>query len=245
MSYNILGGRNRDDSHNLRRVADVIAVGRPDLVALQEVDVKTKRARGRDVCANLAEMLEMNHAFGKAIDHQGGHYGNGILSRFPISSSHTHALAGEGGEDRCGLECAITIPGQALPLSFVSLHLDHRDGGLRARQFSGLHRAMAPGGWCSRILAGDFNDGPDSELIKGLFADGWLDLAPAGHRDTPTSSSDDPRLRIDYIIARAPFRHRVTEYAVGARIRPDDADFPAKLALASDHLPVIAEFSLA
>lgn len=245
MSYNILGGRNRDESHNLRRVADVIAAGRPDLVALQEVDVKTKRSRGRDIIADLAEMLGLNHAFGKAIDHQGGQYGNGVLSRFPIAASHTHALAGEGGEDRCGLECSISIPGLALPFSFVAIHIDHREGGLRARQLATLQRAMAGDGWSNRMVAGDFNDGPDSGLIKGLLADGWIDLAPASHRDTPTFSSDHPRQRIDYIIARAPFRHRVSKYAVGAQILPEDPDFPAKLALASDHLPVLAEIALA
>jgi endonuclease/exonuclease/phosphatase family metal-dependent hydrolase len=244
MSYNILGGRNRDESHNLRRVADVIAAARPDIVALQEVDVKTKRSRGKDIPADLAEMLGMHHSFGRAIDHQGGQYGNGVLSRFPIAASHTHALAGEGGEDRCGLECMISIPGLDHPLSFVSLHLDHKDGGLRARQLARLHRAMAADGWSSRILAGDFNDEPDSDLIKGLLADGWTDLAPASHRETPTVSSDNPRIRIDYLIARAPFRHRVVRYAVGAQIRPEDPAFPAKLALASDHLPVFAEIAL-
>ena len=244
LSYNILGGRNRDESHNLRRVADVIAAARPDLVALQEVDVKTKRSRGKDILTALAEMLGMHHAFGKAIDHQGGQYGNGVLSRFPITASHTHALAGEGGEDRCGLESAISIPGLDHPLSFVSLHLDNKDGALRARQLATLHRAMAADGWSSRILAGDFNDEPDSALIKGLAADGWNDLAPASHRDTPTFSSDKPRIRIDYIIARAPFRHRVVRYAVGVEIQPEAPGFSAKLALASDHLPVLAEIAL-
>jgi endonuclease/exonuclease/phosphatase family metal-dependent hydrolase len=244
MSYNILGGRNRDESHNLRRVADVIAAARPDIVALQEVDVKTKRSRGKDILATLAEMLGMRHSFGRAIDHQGGQYGNGILSRFTIAASHTHALPGEGGEDRCALECTISVPGLDRPLSFVSLHLDNKDGGLRARQLARLHRAMAADGWSSRMLAGDFNDEPDSDLIKNLPADGWTDLAPASHRDTPTFSSDKPRIRIDFIIARAPFRHRVARYAVGAEIQRGDPGFPAELALASDHLPVLVEVSL-
>lgn len=244
MSYNIYAGRNQDESHNLRRIADVIEAGRPDLVALQEVDVRTRRSRGKDIGAEIARMLGMNHSFGKAIDHQGGQYGNGVLSRFPIAASHTHALDGEGGEDRCGLETTIEIPGLDLPVSFVSIHLDHRDAGLRARQLETLRQSITADGRAMQLVVGDYNDAPDSELMRGLLADGWTDLAPASHRETPTFSSDNPRRRIDYIIARDPFRFEVFEYAVGAELLPDDPDFPGKLALASDHLPLVAEIRL-
>lgn len=244
MSYNIYAGRNQDESHNLRRIADVIAAGRPDLVALQEVDVKTRRSRGKDIGAEIAEMLEMEYAFGRAIDHQGGEYGNGVLSRFPIAGSRTHALDGEGGEDRCGLECAISIPGLERPLNLVSIHIDHRDAGRRARQLATLHQGIATEGWSAQIVAGDYNDGPNSKLMTDLLADGWTDLAPDSHTNTPTFSSDNPRRRIDYIIARDPFPFRVTNFAVGAEMLPDSEDFPAKLALASDHLPLVAEFAL-
>ncbi len=245
MAYNIYAGRNQDGSHNLRRIADVIKAGRPDLVALQEVDAKTQRSHGKDIGAEIAEMLEMEYAFGRAIDLQGGQYGNGVLSRFPIADSRTHALDGEGGEDRCGLECAISIPGLERPFNLVSIHIDHRDAGLRARQLATLRRAISTEGWAAQVVAGDYNDAPDSELMRGLLADGWSDLAPASHANTPTHSSDNPRRRIDYIIARDPFPYRVTDFAVGAEMLPDDEEFPAKLALASDHLPLVAEFSLA
>jgi len=49
IGYDIDAGRNPDDSYNLQRIADVILADRPDLVALQVVDVHTERSSRRDL----------------------------------------------------------------------------------------------------------------------------------------------------------------------------------------------------
>src|SRR5690348_2217023 len=52
-------------------IARVINSRHPDLVALQEVDVNTKRSGGIDQAAQLAAKTGMHAYFGKAIDHDG------------------------------------------------------------------------------------------------------------------------------------------------------------------------------
>ena len=245
MSYNIYAGRNQDNSYNLQRIADVILAGRPDLVALQEVDVNTTRSSRRDLGRELAELTGMKVSFGPAMDYQGGQYGNAVLSRLPMVGERTHALPGNGGEPRSGAEVLVEVPGLELPLSLVSLHIDHRSPELRAKQLEALDQSLAAEGWSIRLVVGDYNATPDSDLMKARLGSGdWIDLAPEAARATPTFSSDQPRQRIDYIIAAAPFEHQVTDYAVGPEMRPDDEDFAAKVALASDHMPLVAGFRL-
>lgn len=244
LNYNIYAGRNQDDSFDLTRIADVIQSARPDMVALQEVDKNTARNQGNDIGKILAEKLEMHYAFGRAIDYQGGQYGNGMLSRFPITEHFTHALDGDGGEDRCGLECMITLPGINKPLNVISLHLCHQNAHRRMRQLETLKHTIKADGWCAQIMAGDFNDQPDTQFIQDFIATGWCDLAPETHRNTPTFSSCNPRRRIDYFFARTPFPGKVSNYSVGPELMPECTGFPAKLALASDHLPLLLEFQL-
>lgn len=245
MSYNIYAGRNQDDSYDLQRVADVILAGRPDLVALQEVDVNTARSSRRDLGSELAELTGMKVSFGPAMDYQGGQYGNAVLSRWPIAGERTHSLPGNGGEPRSGAEALVAVPGLEQPLSLVSLHIDHRSHELREKQLRVLDQSMEDEGWSLRLVVGDYNAEPDSELMVDRLGSGdWIDLAPPEARETPTFSSDRPRRRIDYIIAAAPFDHEVTDYAVGPQMKPDDEDFAAKVALASDHMPLVAEFKL-
>src|SRR5690606_40296823 len=71
---------------------------------LQEVDVNTIRSgKGINQAAELARLTGMNYFFVKGIDYQGGDYGVGILSKFPILETDSLRLPmkeGAGGEPR-------------------------------------------------------------------------------------------------------------------------------------------------
>src|SRR5690349_13972273 len=56
MTYNIQHGAGMDKQIDLARTAKVITDARPDLVALQEVDSKTKRSNGVDEAAELGKL---------------------------------------------------------------------------------------------------------------------------------------------------------------------------------------------
>src|SRR5688572_7821086 len=67
MTYNIHIARGLDDKIDLQRIANVIKRADVDVVALQEVDVKTRRS-GSDVdqLKELAKLTGMHGKFGKA-----------------------------------------------------------------------------------------------------------------------------------------------------------------------------------
>lgn len=101
VTYNIHHGLGTDQQLNLDRIVDVLREAQPDLVALQEVDVRTRRSLREDQAVSLGQKLGMNVGFGKAINHDDGEYGNCILSKSPIDEFQTYPLSTiEGHEAR-------------------------------------------------------------------------------------------------------------------------------------------------
>ena len=79
---------------DLQVIAKVIEDADPDLVALQEVDFKTRRA-GYDLATELGRMVKMAPLFGRAMYYDGGEYGGAILSKYTFIESgespfHSH-----------------------------------------------------------------------------------------------------------------------------------------------------------
>ena len=107
LAYNIHHAEGTDGRLDLARVARVIKKLEPDLVAVQEVDVRTRRGRGVDQAAKLGELTGMHHVFGKFMDFSGGEYGQAVLSKFPIKSSKNHPLP--PGPEREVLVCITYI----------------------------------------------------------------------------------------------------------------------------------------
>ena len=59
LTYNIYHGEDANGNSNLDAVANIINSLGPDLVALQEVDNKTTRAKGLDLTAELSKRTGM------------------------------------------------------------------------------------------------------------------------------------------------------------------------------------------
>ena len=134
LTYSIRHGEGTDGVFDLERLAQVIRSAEPDLVALQEVDVKTERASGVDQATQLARLTGMTSVFGKAMPYRGGEYGDAVLSRWKLEASGSIPLpAAENHEPRVGTWVRVSM-GRG-PLTFVSTHLDHtRDPSDRIRQ---------------------------------------------------------------------------------------------------------------
>jgi endonuclease/exonuclease/phosphatase family metal-dependent hydrolase len=227
LTYNIHHGEGTDGKLDLARIARVISDQKPDLVSLQELDVKTRRTGGVDEPAELAKLTGMKVAFGKGIDYQGGQYGNAVLSRFMLQSTKVHPLPGkEGAEKRCALAVVLKPWPQGPALTFVATHLDHtRDETDRLAQADEIKRLLTSDeGAAPMILAGDFNAVPASETMKRLGR--WTDAG--AEANAPTDPSDKPRSRIDYVLLRPSRVWHVVETSV--------IDEP----VASDHRPVLA-----
>ncbi|MEJ7779136.1 MAG: endonuclease/exonuclease/phosphatase family protein, partial [Daejeonella sp.] len=115
----------------LNTTASVISKENPDLVALQEVDVNTKRSGFTNQAQLLAQKLGMNVYFGKAINYDGGEYGVAILSKFTLSNSVTHPLpesANPASEDRVLAVSSISFR-NGKTIYFGTTHLDVTSAG--------------------------------------------------------------------------------------------------------------------
>ena len=244
LTYNVLGGRNTDGARDLSRLADVINTLDPDIVALQEVDRHTGRLNGVDLPAELAKLTGMDYAFGRAMYYDGGEYGEAILSRFPILDVTNHALPHqETSEPRTALAATIQFPASEQTFVFIGTHLDHlRSPEDRIAQATEINEVIKQYAHLPVLLTGDLNAEPGSEPMR-ILGDRWTD-AWAGEENGFTYPSDAPRKRIDYLLYRPENRWSVIKTYRGIDIHHADTSWLALLNLASDHLPLMAEFEL-
>ena len=212
---------------SLEELADFIKSQNPDVVALQEVDVKTYRDRaphqnGKDFITELGYRTGMLTAYAKTIPHAGGYYGIGILSKYPFAQTKRVMLPMPEGavEQRALLIADVELPGGKM-ITVVSTHLDYTTSAVRQAQVKALNEALINNRY-PMIVAGDFNAKPDSPEIKQGMAD-WKQVSSPDF----TSPAHAPKSKIDYIFVSPANKWTVVS-----------AETPA-VAL-SDHLPVKA-----
>lgn len=204
VSYNIHHGEGTDGEFDYERIAAVINAHEPDLVALQEVDVGTRRAGGVDQAARLAALTGLHHAYGAAMDYAGGQYGEAILSRWPILASQNHVIPEiQGSEPRALLTVRVRPPGGG-ELVFAGTHLAHDSEHDRVDQVRRIDAILATKAYTGVpvVLAGDLNAKPDSAPMVALLEGGaWAD-AFAGD-PLPTYPNVAPERRIDWVLLKA------------------------------------------
>lgn len=228
MTYNIHHANppSKNGYIDVAAVAKVIKEQHPDLVALQEIDVNTKRS-GLNEAAQLASQTGMNFYFAKAIDYDGGFYGIAVLSKFPLLNGRTIALPtlpSTNGEPRV-LAVAEAKISDNKTILFASTHLDaQRDDQNRLAQIrvivDSLSKLNGP-----IIIGGDFNATPESEVIK-IFDQHFTRTCITGCGNTIPQIN--PKKTIDFIGFRGDDKLKVISHKV-----VDER-------YASDHLPVVA-----
>jgi endonuclease/exonuclease/phosphatase family metal-dependent hydrolase len=102
---------------------------------------------------------DWTHAYGRNRIHEYGHYGNAVLSRFPILSHENADVSDHRYEKRGMLHCVVAVPGWRRNLHCVCVHLSLHERG-RRRQLDAICQRLEE--IASRrmpvIVAGDFND---------------------------------------------------------------------------------------
>ncbi len=227
LSYNIRFG----ELASLEQFAEYIKKEDPDIVALQEVDVKTNRPvaphqNGKDFITELGYLTGMLTAYARTIYYSGGYYGIGILSKYPFKKTKKIMLPMPEGakEQRAALIADVELPGGKC-FTFVSTHLDHSVSTVRQAQVKAINKELKKIRY-PLIIAGDFNGRPDSQEIS----DGMKGWGQACSRDF-TIPSGNPEAKIDYIFYRPLERWKVISSST-------------PLIELSDHLPVKAKIEL-
>ncbi|MEO2061905.1 MAG: endonuclease/exonuclease/phosphatase family protein [Christiangramia sp.] len=229
MAYNIHHANppSKPDVIDINAIVNAIRNQNPDVVALQEVDVNTKRSGSINEAEKIAEQLDMNFFFGKAIDYDEGEYGVAILSKFPLSETVVNKLpveAGTNGEPRILLTAKIKTP-KGYEVRFGSTHLDAQSASTnRLVQIQEIID-IAKDEDLPFIIAGDFNALPQSEVI-GILDDHFVRSCRLCPFTIPASN---PSRTIDYIA----FHHPDNKFEVEGHKVVDES-------YASDHRPVTA-----
>ncbi|MFO0410867.1 MAG: endonuclease/exonuclease/phosphatase family protein [Planctomycetota bacterium] len=237
LSYNIHHGRGVDNKLSLERIAAVIRQADADVVALQEVDQGCGRSDRKLQVQELEKLTGYFGVFGKAIDFDGGEYGQAVLSRWPIKQSTVHRLPNEQQpngsmrEQRIVLEAI--VPSEAGTIRFLGTHLDHSKEDLREQQATAVDRLLDAVSFAdtksiATVLAGDFNDVPKSRTL-GCFEKRWQVEPRIENRNLATYPSESPRTRIDYVAVDQAGRLVLDSLKVVSE------------PLASDHRPVVGE----
>lgn len=241
LCYNIHYGQGNDGVYDIPRIAKVISAAKPDLVALQEIDVHVERSGRLHELRRLADETGMAARFGPTQHYQGGLFGNGFLSKLPYRDVHIQPLPYTESTPelttypRAAVGAVVEAPG-GKQLRIISTHFQHNVEQDRLDEARAINDHFANDdpsadtmgskvAGLPTILAGDLNAKPGSDPIIELQKKWTFAMEdPAA----PSAPSKDPRSRIDYILHRSDDPIAIVEHEV--------IDEP----MASDHCPVFA-----
>jgi endonuclease/exonuclease/phosphatase family metal-dependent hydrolase len=107
----------------------------------------------------LADSIWPEFAYGRNAVYTSGDHGNAILSKFPIVRYENHDVSISGPERRGLLHCEIEIPGKAMNLHAICVHLSLTEAH-RSRQMQMLCKLIQQDvpAQAALVVAGDFND---------------------------------------------------------------------------------------
>lgn len=231
MTYNVHGCVGLDFRRSEARIAAVIAGQAPDIVALQELDLGRRRSAGVDQAALIADRLGFARHFHPAMRTADEHYGDAILSRWPLRVRRAGELPSSKAfpfrETRGAAWVEVQCGGIALQVMNTHFGVGR---GERLEQAAALCGADWIGGTAPEdavLVAGDFNSLPRSAAYRILASA----LTPTAPRATfPTVF---PVLAIDHFFhSRRLVAHACTVVRT------------ATARVASDHFPLIADFEI-
>lgn len=224
-----------DRQRSEARIAEVIAEMSVDIVALQELDLGRRRSAGADQTKIIAKQLGWHSHFHPAMQRNNEHYGNAILSRYPLNFRRGVKLAGRPPffcrEDRAAIEVNIETDLGNIHIINTHLGLGLRERFLQAQLLTSAEWRAAIASDTPFILVGDFNSLPGSRPYRTLnrHLHDVRELIPTAG-PVPTFPTRFPLLAVDHIFINEAIQPLsvIVHRSSLARI-------------ASDHFPLIAE----
>lgn len=235
VTYNVHKCVGVDRRLNPARIVSVLKEVNADIIALQEVLCVQGRDSQSDQAHFIARELGFNYCMGHNRKLKEGIYGNLVLSRFPLLGSENHDITVAGREERGCLRVDVGL-GKESRMHVYNVHLgtsfiERRYQARKLISESILSDANFPG---PRMMLGDFNEwtrGLVTRLLNEHFQSGDIRLHLKRSRTYPGML---PIMHLDHIY----FSDEAIELEYAELHRSRTA------LLASDHLPIFADFRL-
>lgn len=246
LSYNIHKGVGMDDKIDLLRIAKVLLTERPDIVALQAVDQNTGRSKGVDQAAVLGKLTGMKAVFSRAMDFDGGAYGNAVLTKFPVRSEETVKLKmfpepQPNKAEQRSLQVVELGEKDGPGLLFLCTSLDYRpDNAERMDSARTINELVEKRGGEPAILAGTLNFYPGFEVPRE-FAKMWqiAGVDSAGTKFLTERIGKGPKFPLTYPANKPTFSANYVMYRPAARWQVVELRVLDEK-VASNHRPVLA-----
>ncbi len=238
LTYNVHSCFCMDGKLAPKSIAKVIAHYKPDIVALQELDVGRPRTQHADQAHIISKYLQMEYHFHPVIHVEEEQYGNAILTHLPIKlikAGNLPLIAKKPWfEPRGAIWASIALNG-------YNIQIFNTHFGFRKIEQLPQAKALLGKDWLAGvdpndpiIVCGDFNFSHRSaayNLITKQFQDLQVELK--GHRPLKTFPSRLPCTRIDHVFSNLFFK-------------TVDVKVPRTYLTrnASDHLPLIIDVQL-
>ncbi len=232
MTFNIQHALDyRNGVIDLGLFADTVRVNRADVCGLNEVRSDGEHAKGyTDQTAAIGDALGFHRFFGEATRVEGDNpYGNAIVSRFPFKEVRVvpipdPLIKDENAyyETRCAIYSVIDTPAGDIACIVCHMGLAKSEARNAVEILCGLiDETTLP-----LVVMGDFNNTPDSDILRPLFErlHDTAALFPAANKRTYPSFAPD--IKIDYLLYRGLI---CTHAAVIDKV-------------VSDHFPIVADF---
>jgi endonuclease/exonuclease/phosphatase family metal-dependent hydrolase len=205
------------------------------VIALQEVVSLKGGRKEQNQAQYLADTLGYDYHIGETRKLRGAIYGNVLISRFPVKEVHVYDLsASQTSEARGCIRCDLEIaPGKIIHVFNIHLGTGYMERRKQARLLMSREVLLSPSLKHPRLIIGDFNEwtrGLVSRTLQQSFESVDIQLHLNRKRTYP---------------GMIPFMHLDHMYFDRELALEAFSLHRSRMALvASDHLPLVAEFGL-
>ncbi len=233
LTYNVHGCLGMDGKISTQRIARLIDQFEPGLVALQELDANRPRSGGEEQAHAIAHELGMHLSFYPVFVQGTEHYGDAVLSRWPIETIRMDQLASDSVDREPRGAIWLRVHFDGIPIHFFNTHFGLGRFQRVAHMTDLLGQKWIGGVELNEpiILCGDFNMLPKTLPYRAVVSrlhDVQNEIK--NFRPQTTFATASPIFRIDHIFVSGHFKVRRVQVPRNHLTR-----------LASDHLPLIAD----
>jgi endonuclease/exonuclease/phosphatase family metal-dependent hydrolase len=187
-------------TYDIEGIAEVIKKYDPDIVMMQEVDIKT----GYNDCyldqaAEIARLTGMNYQFFSERTRGKGFFGNTVLSKYPLKNPKTYPLVKTDPTyaQRILATVVVDLPGVDSML-VCSTHLEVFSPENRHAQLAEILNTLTSETISPIVLAGDFNTRPTDRTFFDKFEE-FFALTCSGTGCSRTYNNLNEVITIDHI----------------------------------------------